>query len=173
VALSSCEAEIVALSDAAKEAIHLDRFLDELGLPQKETTKLGTDNTSARDLAYNPEHHDRTKHIERCHFFIRELVEDNRLVVPYVNTADNLADFFTKPLAAKVFYRLRNEIMNVDRTPSAAALAAADRRLERLTASALLDLWIRRLFPMHALSPHCMYPRTCRFPVRGGGAHRL
>ena len=33
---------------------------------KKETTKLGTDNTSARDLAYNPEHHDRTKHIERC-----------------------------------------------------------------------------------------------------------
>ena len=39
-------------------------------------------------------------------------------MVPYVNTADNLADFFTKALAAKTFYQLRNKIMNVDRSRS-------------------------------------------------------
>ena len=37
---------------------------------------LGVDNTGARDLAYNPEHHARSKHIERRHFFIREMVEN-------------------------------------------------------------------------------------------------
>ena len=34
--------------------------------------------------------------------------------VPYVNTVDNLADFFTKPLTSKTFFRLRDRIMNVD-----------------------------------------------------------
>ena len=36
-----------------------------------------------------------------------------RLTVPYVATVDNLADFFTKPLSAKVFYPMRDAIMNV------------------------------------------------------------
>lgn len=46
---------------------------------------------------------ERTKHmIEQRHFFIRDMVEDHRIVVPYVyvTTTANLADFFTKPLAA-------------------------------------------------------------------------
>ena len=92
--------------------------LEEVGLPARSTVELSTDNTGARDLAYDPEHHDRTKHIERRHFFIRELVEEKHLVVSYVNTVDNIADFFTKALAAKTFYQLRNKIMNIDRSRS-------------------------------------------------------
>jgi hypothetical protein len=38
--------------------------------------ELFVDNKSAIDLAYNPEHHQRTKHIARRHFYIRDLVED-------------------------------------------------------------------------------------------------
>jgi hypothetical protein len=65
------------------------------------------------------------KHIERRHFYIRELVEEQRLVVPYVATSDNLADFFTKPLSAKSFYTNRNQIMNVPPERSRAARLAA------------------------------------------------
>ena len=71
------------------------------------------DNTAAIDLAYNPQHHKRTKHIARRHFFIRECVEGMKLTVPYVRSAENLADFFTKPLGARVFFALRDRIMNV------------------------------------------------------------
>ena len=42
--------------------------------------------------------HQRTKHIERRHFFVREVVENEKIRVPFVKTVDNLADFFTKPL---------------------------------------------------------------------------
>ena len=52
-------------------------------------------------------------HIDRRHFYIRECVENLRLRVPFVNSHDNLADFFTKPLNAKTFFRLRNIIMNI------------------------------------------------------------
>ena len=115
VALSSCEAEIMALSEAAKEALHLDTFMSELDMKGDQTAPLdlSTDNTGARDLAYNPEHHQKVKHIERRHFFIRECVENMRINVPYVNTMDNYADFFTKPLSSKPFYAFRNVIMNV------------------------------------------------------------
>ena len=42
------------------------------------------------------------------------MVEDGRIRVPYVATADNMADFFTKPLPAKSFFRMRDTIMNLD-----------------------------------------------------------
>ena len=62
-----------------------------------EPIDLYVDNQAARDLAYNPEHHKRTKQIDRRHaslsiFFVRELVENHILRVPYVATAENLAD---------------------------------------------------------------------------------
>ena len=113
VALSSCEAEIVAASEAAKEAVYFSRFLTELGFGSGDPTALSVDNKAARDLAYNPEHHERTKHIDRRHFYIRELVEEQMITVPYVNTVDNIADFFTKALSPKIFIPMRNKIMNV------------------------------------------------------------
>ena len=78
-----------------------------------EPIDLFVDNKAAIDLAYNPEHHQKTKHIQRRHFFVRELVEEKRINVPFVNSVDNLADFFTKPLDARVFYPMRDRIMNV------------------------------------------------------------
>ena len=50
---------------------------------------------------------------QRRHFFVRELIERMELRVPYVNTADNIADFFTKPLEPRVFRAMRDVIMNV------------------------------------------------------------
>ena len=40
-------------------------------------------------IAYNPELHTKTKHIARRHFFTRELVEEQRITVPFVKTVDN------------------------------------------------------------------------------------
>ena len=103
----------MAASDARKEAIYLSRFVAELGLRDPSPTQLFLDNKGAIDLAYNPEHHQRTKHIERRHFFIREAVERGQIRVPFVKTDDNIADFFTKPLTSKRFFYLRDIIMNV------------------------------------------------------------
>ena len=113
VALSSCEAEIVAASTAAADVVYTRRLLGELGVAVPEPTPLAVDNRAARDLAYNPEHHERTKHVERRHFYVRETVEDLLLTVPFVASHDNLADFFTKHLAPKHFFALRDVIMNV------------------------------------------------------------
>ena len=53
------------------------------------STALFVDNKSAIDVAYNPEHHGKVKHIECRHFFIREAVENMKIRVPFVATADN------------------------------------------------------------------------------------
>lgn len=114
VALSSCEAEIIALSESSKEAAYLQRFYAELNCGTSEPINLASDNKATRDLAYNPQHHERTKHVERRHLFVRDLVEDGVITVPYVTTTDNMADFFTtKPLATADFFRHRRTIMNL------------------------------------------------------------
>ena len=48
------------------------------------------------------------------HFFVRDMVESHEIVVPFVRTADNHADFFTKsfPGKAKHFHAMRRVIMN-------------------------------------------------------------
>ena len=66
---------------------------------------------------YNPELHNRTKHVARRHFFIRDMVEAFELNVPLVSTINNYADFFTKALPAKRFFAMRDKIMNVPRVP--------------------------------------------------------
>ena len=113
VALSSCEAEIMAASEAAKEAISLQRLARELGLSDEEPMDVWMDNQSGIDVAYNPQHHGRMKHVHRRHFFVRECVEDGLLRVPFVRTAENLADFFTKALPPAQFRAMRDVIMNV------------------------------------------------------------
>eukprot|EP00965_Chrysotila_dentata_P107783 3559925-Pleurochrysis_carterae.AAC.1 len=55
------------------------------------------DNMSAIHLAYNPEHHARTKHVDRRDFFVRERVKSLEITVPFVQSADNMAEFLPSP----------------------------------------------------------------------------
>jgi hypothetical protein len=69
VALSSTEAEYLAVTNAAKEAIWLRNLLTELGYRQHQPTPLFEDNQSCIALAKNPVFHARTKHFDiRVHF---------------------------------------------------------------------------------------------------------
>ena len=119
VALSSCEAELMAVSDASKEAVYLREFLTELGELSADSPPLplSVDNTAARDVAYNPEHHGRIKHIKRRHHFVRECIENMEISVPFVSTHENIADFFTKFLPGSQFFHIRDQIMNVKVRP--------------------------------------------------------
>ena len=114
IALSTCEAEIIALSEAAKDVVYLRKLVKGLGAPEETPSSLSTDSTCARAVSYNPEHHDKMKHVERRHFYVRDMVEKFELEVPYVPTKENPADFFTKPMKnAAQFREFRNRIMNI------------------------------------------------------------
>jgi hypothetical protein len=73
IALYTCEAEIMAASAASDEAILIDDRLRAFGRQSIGPISLSVDNMSARDLTYNPEHHDKTKHISAVHLRIRSL----------------------------------------------------------------------------------------------------
>ena len=98
VALSSTEAEYIAAAHATKEVVWLRRLLTELSLDLSPPTILHVDNQSAIAIARNPEFHDRTKHIEVRHHFLRHKVEAEEICLEYISTEDQVADVLTKGL---------------------------------------------------------------------------
>lgn len=96
-ALSSTEAEYMALTAAAKEACYLRRFVSEI-TGKSDTVTLFNDSQSAQSLVYNPVHHERTKHIDTRYHFIREKVSDGIIDIKFVRSDLNFADMLTKPL---------------------------------------------------------------------------
>ena len=112
IALSTMEAEIMAGSLAACEAIFLRGLLTDLGHAPSGPTVLYMDNTPAINLAHDPMNHDKAKHIERRHLHIRELRARGDIDVRYIKSEHNIADMFTKHCVRARFQRLRKSIMN-------------------------------------------------------------
>ncbi|GAU22886.1 hypothetical protein TSUD_376970 [Trifolium subterraneum] len=98
VALSSCEAEYVAASYAACQAVWIEMLLKELLINNAVKVKLLVDNKSAIDLANHPMSHGRSKHIERRYHFLRDQVNRENLELEYCKSEIQLADILTKPL---------------------------------------------------------------------------
>ena len=106
VALSTSEAEYIALSSATQEAVWLRRLLTDLRVV-KEPVVLMEDNQGAIAIARNPIAHARTKHIDIRYHYIREAVHSGMIVLHYCPTSEMIADLLTKPLSKALFERLR------------------------------------------------------------------
>ena len=68
------------------------------------------DNTSTINLSKNLIQHSRSKHIKIRYHFIREHVANDDIILEYVNTENQLADIFTKPLREDRLCSLRREL---------------------------------------------------------------
>ncbi|GKV22816.1 hypothetical protein SLEP1_g32638 [Rubroshorea leprosula] len=112
VTLSTTEAEYVAATSCASQAIWLRRIMEELELNQHEATSSYCDNSSAIKLSKNPVLHGRSKHIHVRYHFLRNLVEDGTIELIYCRTEDQVADIFTKALKVAAFSKLR-ELLGV------------------------------------------------------------
>ena len=84
-----------------------------MGYKQSKPTDLYVDNKGAIDMSRDYISNERTKHIERRHLKVRELVEDAVINVKYIATHLNVADIFTKPLERKQFQSLRDKLFNI------------------------------------------------------------
>jgi hypothetical protein len=72
------------------------------------------DNESAIRMADNPVEHSHTKHIDIQHHFLRDHQQKGDIEVYHINTENQLADIFTKPLDEKRFCRLHSELNVLD-----------------------------------------------------------
>ncbi|KAJ3703208.1 hypothetical protein LUZ61_006913 [Rhynchospora tenuis] len=95
VTLSTCEAE---------------NLLRELKLPQHEATEIRVDNKLVIELAKNPVHHERSKHIDVRFHFIWEHIKNGEVQMRHVASRDQAADIFTKALPTELFNNCKTRI---------------------------------------------------------------
>ena len=103
VADSTTEAEYIAASEAAKEAVWIRKFITELGVVPSiaDPIELYCDNNGAIAQAKEPRSYQRTKHILRYFYLIREIIDRGDVKICRVPTEANIADPLTKALAQR------------------------------------------------------------------------
>ena len=110
VALSSCEAEFMAATEAAKQAIWLQELLAEITEKPCERVVVRIDNKSAIALTKNPVFHGRSKHIHKRYHFVRECIDNDQMEVEHVAGTLQKADILTKALGRIKFKEMRELI---------------------------------------------------------------
>ncbi|CAK9821232.1 Retrovirus-related Pol polyprotein from transposon TNT 1-94 [Anthophora plagiata] len=109
VALSTTESEYIALAHGVKDAIWLRRMLNELDIPCN-SVSVYVDNQAAIKIASNSENHKRSKHIDVKYHFTREVVNRGEIEIKYIQSKEQLADIFTKPLQKQQYCYLREKL---------------------------------------------------------------
>jgi hypothetical protein len=112
-ALSSCEAEYMALSEVVREICWLRMLLAEMGFEQKNPTPIFIDNEAAVWLAHDDVMKKARKHIDIKYHYTRFQVEAKKIDLIRVNTKDNVADVFTKATPAPTFTKLTDAMDNI------------------------------------------------------------
>jgi hypothetical protein len=137
IAMSSTEAELMALAECALEVLYARDVLSDLGHvfdrePELATSKpeamrlatrarevvhgpteVGTDNSGAFNLCQRESRGKHSRHIERKFFKMRELRREGAVKLVLIPTDEMEADMFTKALSDKVLHRHRRTVMNL------------------------------------------------------------
>ena len=113
VTKSSCEAEIIALSDIVSLCIWIRDMLTEIGeYEQDEPVVIMEDNKAAITLIENgASTSERSKHIHIRNCFIRQFVVSGDFKLQYCPTTEMIADIFTKPLQRRLYSYLRDYLL--------------------------------------------------------------
>jgi hypothetical protein len=119
IALSTTEAEYIALSQSMREVLPImwlmqeahDNGIPVLTTPPKIHCKVFEDNAGAIEIAKVPKMRPRTKHLNIKYHHFREEVKKGTVSIYHVGTTDQIADIFTKPLDERLFIKLRERIM--------------------------------------------------------------
>ncbi|KAJ9538963.1 hypothetical protein OSB04_031696 [Centaurea solstitialis] len=101
IADSTTEAEYIAASDAAKEAVWLRNFISDLRVVASISRPIDIycDNSGAVAQAKEPTEHHKSRHVLRKYHLIREIIGRGDVRICKIPTDKNVADPLTKPLA--------------------------------------------------------------------------
>eukprot|EP00253_Pinus_taeda_P026892 PITA_26892 len=102
VALSTLEVEYMAATHASKEAVWLQILCSSMGLVQG-AIRIDCDNQSAIFLAENPAYHSKTKHIDVQYHFVRDMIEEKKVLMVKVDTLKNTTDALNKSMSSEKF----------------------------------------------------------------------
>jgi hypothetical protein len=113
VALSTTEAKYIAAGHCCAQLLWMRQTLRDYGYKLSKAPLL-CDNESAIHMVDNLVEHSHTKHIDIWYHFLRDHQQKADIEIAYVNTHNQLAHIFTKPLDEKTFSKLRNELNILD-----------------------------------------------------------
>jgi hypothetical protein len=105
VALSTVEAEYVAMSRCAQQMVWMQSWLSEVEIEHTLPGLIKGDSRGAIALTKNTKDHGKIKHIDIRHHYIRELVKSGAVLLEQIPSTANLADLFTKPLSRDHHHR--------------------------------------------------------------------
>ena len=98
----------MSMTFAIQESKFLQQLLVDMLGCSKSSVNLHVDNQGALELAKNPVHHQRSKHIDVKYHYIRSQIQDSSVILHYVPTDENIADIFTKPVNRIKFNKFKN-----------------------------------------------------------------
>ena len=98
IALSTVQAEYVALSEARHEVCWLWNLFKELGYPQQSPTVIKGDNNSSIAMAKNTQFHNWSKHIANWWHWVREHTEQKLVTIENCQDPEQTADILTKAI---------------------------------------------------------------------------
>ena len=113
VALSTAEAEYVAASLCCSQVLWQKQKLLDFGI-KLDHIPIKCDNTSAINLSKNSIQHSRTKHINIRHHFLKDHVQNGDISLEFVDTNNQLADIFTKPLSEERLNFIKYDLVMID-----------------------------------------------------------
>ncbi len=111
ITTSTTEAEFVAVAEASTLIIFLRELTLEIEPSFQPTVKVFEDNLSTTTLLRSLFHHGRLKHLALRFLRVKELIWNKILQIVPVDTQNQLADIFTKPLPVDYFTRLRPRVL--------------------------------------------------------------
>ena len=113
VALSTAEAEYITAGSCCAQILWINQQLSDFGV-SIHNIPIFCDNTNAISIIKNPIQHLCTKHIKIRYHFIRDHALKNDISIEHVDTHNQLADIFTKPLSENQFCMIRRELGMID-----------------------------------------------------------
>jgi hypothetical protein len=141
VALSTAEAEYVALAETGRDVVWIRRLLSDLNVAPTAPTLLHEDNAAALKWTVEARNWNRSRHIDTAFHKIREWIDDKLIAVQKVDSANQLADLFTKALKPVDHARLASLILG------SADVCAADNVRRNIFSLSLPSLSVRRSSP--------------------------
>jgi hypothetical protein len=115
VTRSTTESEIVALDDSEPSAMLVENACAIMGIKLKPTI-IYEDNQSTITMIKNgASNAERTRHIDVKYFWLHEKIKLGKMILRYIKSEDNTADFFTKSICnPTLFKKFMEEILNWD-----------------------------------------------------------
>ena len=102
----------MAAAEASKEGVWLRQLLNDIGYAQEQPTPIYEDNETCIAIASDGGAlHERTKHIDMRHHYIRELVAGKYITLVPCTTKEMVADILTKPLGRAEIEKLRSYLV--------------------------------------------------------------